>query len=549
MTRRASASDPDDLVAAIGPCLGPCCGEVGDEVLDAFREAGHDAERLARWFAPGRQVACTSISWRRMRDQLDGAGLIRPNDPRRAAVHEDARRRASLVSRAAGERAGRMVAAITRANADASRGLARIVSARFSCSSASSMPRFDSRSASLLNSRRTCSNFTSSSSRDEQPGADVQRLQPRVLHLVLAAHLLDEQLRVGADVHAALRRDRRPTAAPRAGRCIRRRCWSRCRAPPCSSSSDGAVGALRCGRRSRPGPDCRGRPRRCRRRSSSDQEGCGRAAGRRGGHEVEDPRAAVALVQAVVAPHFVEHLRPQTDVADGAEAVARFGDRDALAAVRDAFEQRQRLARELGRRPRRARRSAASSSCSSSRARRRAPSVRFGDLRPARPSAAASAAFSSAANVSACSMCSRSVSSCDAHVLLGDGHLLLHRLVFLVRLDLHQLSFVLRQAALDRGELFLDFAPGGLTGGDALLDGRDAAARCSATRASSACCAAGSSAIRAPRAIGGEVEVLKLDEMLEIRVHCKGDDPVHSTRQPYPLASGHLRTPSRPGLP
>ena len=49
-----------------------------------------------------------------------------------------------------------------------------------------------------------------------------------------------------------------------------------------------------------------------------------------------------------------------------------------------------------------------------------------------------------------------------AHFVLGDRHLLLHRLVFLVGLDLHQLSLVLGQAALDGGELLLDLPPCGL---------------------------------------------------------------------------------------
>src|SRR3954470_20345167 len=39
---------------------------------------------------------------------------------------------------------------------------------------------------------------------DERARLQEQRLQPFVLHLVLAAHLLDEQLRVGADVHLAM---------------------------------------------------------------------------------------------------------------------------------------------------------------------------------------------------------------------------------------------------------------------------------------------------------------------------------------------------------
>ena len=36
---------------------------------------------------------------------------------------------------------------------------------------------------------------------DEQTGLGVERLQTRMLDLVIALHLLDEQLRVRADVH------------------------------------------------------------------------------------------------------------------------------------------------------------------------------------------------------------------------------------------------------------------------------------------------------------------------------------------------------------
>jgi len=105
------ASDPGDLVAAIGPCLGPCCGEVGDEVPQAFAEAGHDTERLGRWFSRGPSGRLHLDLWTANADQLIVAGL----DP--AHVHVArlcTKTHADLFHsfRAARERAGRMVAAI-----------------------------------------------------------------------------------------------------------------------------------------------------------------------------------------------------------------------------------------------------------------------------------------------------------------------------------------------------------------------------------------------------------------------------------------------------
>jgi YfiH family protein len=72
---RTFGSDPGDLVAAIGPCLGPCCGEVGPEVVDAFREAGHAAHDVDRWFTPGASGRAYLNLWHANRDQLQAAGI------------------------------------------------------------------------------------------------------------------------------------------------------------------------------------------------------------------------------------------------------------------------------------------------------------------------------------------------------------------------------------------------------------------------------------------------------------------------------------------
>jgi YfiH family protein len=68
-------TDPSDLVVAIGPSLGLCCGEMGEEVVQAFRDAGHPADDIDRWFrrAPGRRPHFDL--WGSNRDQLERAGV------------------------------------------------------------------------------------------------------------------------------------------------------------------------------------------------------------------------------------------------------------------------------------------------------------------------------------------------------------------------------------------------------------------------------------------------------------------------------------------
>jgi polyphenol oxidase len=68
-------SRPDDLIAAIGPCLSVCCGEVGPEVLEAFREAGHEPDALARWLTSGRGDRFQLDLPLANRDQLAAAGV------------------------------------------------------------------------------------------------------------------------------------------------------------------------------------------------------------------------------------------------------------------------------------------------------------------------------------------------------------------------------------------------------------------------------------------------------------------------------------------
>jgi YfiH family protein len=71
----AFGSRPLDLVAAVGPCLGPACGEVGPEVVDAFRDAGHTAADIGRWFTSGPSGRPHVDLWSANRDQLAAAGI------------------------------------------------------------------------------------------------------------------------------------------------------------------------------------------------------------------------------------------------------------------------------------------------------------------------------------------------------------------------------------------------------------------------------------------------------------------------------------------
>jgi polyphenol oxidase len=111
MLRNEMGSDPADLSAAIGPCLGPCCGEVGHEVVAAFRTAGHDEAAIARWFSSGPSGRPFVDLWRANADQLERAGLA-PEHIHVARLCTRTHADVLHSYRAAGDRSGRMVAAI-----------------------------------------------------------------------------------------------------------------------------------------------------------------------------------------------------------------------------------------------------------------------------------------------------------------------------------------------------------------------------------------------------------------------------------------------------
>jgi YfiH family protein len=108
---REFGSEPEDVVAAIGPCLDVCCGEVGEEVVEAFRQAGHGEAALDRWFSTGPGGRFHLRLARANRDQLAAAGLRAEN------IHVAGLCTRSYPDvfhsyRAAGANAGRMAALI-----------------------------------------------------------------------------------------------------------------------------------------------------------------------------------------------------------------------------------------------------------------------------------------------------------------------------------------------------------------------------------------------------------------------------------------------------
>jgi YfiH family protein len=48
---REYGTRPENIVAAIGPCIGPCCYTVGSDLVDAFAAAGHERYLIERWFS------------------------------------------------------------------------------------------------------------------------------------------------------------------------------------------------------------------------------------------------------------------------------------------------------------------------------------------------------------------------------------------------------------------------------------------------------------------------------------------------------------------
>ena len=106
-------SRPNDLIAAIGPCLGGCCGEVGPEVVDAFAQAGHPPEKMAEWFRPGQGDRFYLDLARANADQLVAAG-VPPEQTHVSGLCTRSHPQLFHSYRAHGARAGRMAGVIRR---------------------------------------------------------------------------------------------------------------------------------------------------------------------------------------------------------------------------------------------------------------------------------------------------------------------------------------------------------------------------------------------------------------------------------------------------
>jgi copper oxidase (laccase) domain-containing protein len=102
---------PQRMLAAIGPCIGPCCYEVGDSTRQTFRDAGHHAALIDRWFTPQPSGRLYLDLWRAARDQLEGAGLL-PHNIHAADLCTKTHASVLHSFRAAGEAVGRMAAVI-----------------------------------------------------------------------------------------------------------------------------------------------------------------------------------------------------------------------------------------------------------------------------------------------------------------------------------------------------------------------------------------------------------------------------------------------------
>jgi YfiH family protein len=108
--RREFATHPDDLIAAIGPSVGPDDYEVGETLIASFREAGHDAREIDRWFIRSTTKPHLDL-WKANRDQLIAAG-VKADRIFTCGLSTVAHPEVFDSYRVAGDKAGRMAALV-----------------------------------------------------------------------------------------------------------------------------------------------------------------------------------------------------------------------------------------------------------------------------------------------------------------------------------------------------------------------------------------------------------------------------------------------------
>ena len=109
--QRELGSAPGDLTVALGPSIGSCCYHVGEELVEAFHAAGATADQLTRWFSRPADGSLVLDLWQANHDQLVGAG-VRPDHIHLSRLCTQTHASVFDSYRAAGPRAGRMIAAI-----------------------------------------------------------------------------------------------------------------------------------------------------------------------------------------------------------------------------------------------------------------------------------------------------------------------------------------------------------------------------------------------------------------------------------------------------
>lgn len=108
---REFATNPSNLIAALGPSIGPCCYEVSNDVIEAFRFGGATDDEIARWFAHTEAGSTRLDLWAANRDQLLASGL-RAGDVQICRLCTQTHSDIFESYRANRERAGRMSALI-----------------------------------------------------------------------------------------------------------------------------------------------------------------------------------------------------------------------------------------------------------------------------------------------------------------------------------------------------------------------------------------------------------------------------------------------------